>query len=599
MRLVPSTPGARLARPPGCRGSILAAAAGLATCLASSAVRAQTTDLPADPLDAETLALIEALTSTPTAPPPPRADPWPGTDPFRIRFEQDWLRDPLERDLGSAVAALPLPARSARMVGAPIRYLDQLRVESWVDLERLDPWLYGGLDIDPRPDGTGRTRLWIPELRLEGPSATTPGWSTGGVLIGRSADRSLGAVASLAHSSRSWQLAARVSAQTSEPMRVRTGTVAQDLGNGAQDLGATFRLSFRQPHWRWSLGYDLALDRDQDDLHLAQAGLRLQQGSLQVGVNGGWIARLGADDRHLLQAGLDVVWQGDPGGGLALLGSEEDDRHVRARLFVQPPDRPVVRLGGRFSNELGGGPTRAEAYAATSNRWHWLGVELSGRLAHQAAPTQSSSDPLVAVDARITADIAGPLGAWLRYAHSEERLELDGQLERVDLVEGGPSLVGDLGSLGASLWYARSASGSARTMSGWSLQGSLSTPRLALSAAMTRSIFRDDEQRIGPEPLLRGRIDVRLRLPEIEGFLEMGVRSVLERSGSGALFPAPLGQPPYAVVDLRGRSELGAGFALRAAVANATDVAWSRVGNAAPAPGIDVRLALEYRATGL
>lgn len=613
-----------------------------------------TYDVGDAPLDPETLALIEALTSSPAESAPPVRPPvWPSGGPFARPISGSRLRETLARDVSGAFERLPTLQGSLRGRLGPIREIDDLRLEpGLVDVGRLDPWLFGGAVVRRSPSAATATRLWTSDVALIGlPAPTRPGWSGDVAMEARSADRGVGAYGTIGAGTEGAAL--RVSGRFDETgdLRVRTGSVAFDRRTAARRFGLSVRgrlLGEPRDAARLDLGYDYdgeifdAPASEGEDLHLAQATLSAAGGSFSGRVTGGWIgARSRIEALDLLQARVAIVFgppgrpaprpahgpfgrpgeggwgsleprdpahdsmlEGDRGGTLDLdLASEETGAGGMLRRS-QPQPVPTVEVGGLYTSAVRGAALeRGELYARTSSRLGPLAMELTGRLSDQRSEERNPGLDL-ALDARVLLEVTDPLSLFARYGRSYGLLDAGGrEVEATDLIEGGTFLLGAAGWWMAAVWAGR-AQGPltepdrpAVNLWGLASEGALVVDRFVLAGALSRAMATlEAGGRVTPTPTSTARLSIRAEIEEWRAFAEMGARALLETSGQreASLLGPALEDAPYVLLDFRAAVALGAGFLLRVTVDNMLDRAWSFEGARGPMPGLDLRAALVW-----
>ena len=576
------------------------------------------------PLDAETQALIEALTATaarPRAAPPPSAE-WPAEGPWSRWVPQERLAETVARDLRGAFDTLPTLQSSLRGRLGGLRHLDLLRLErSVIDPERLDPWLYGGLWVHRGTSAAQATRLWTDDGVLTGRRAPQdPGLQAEVALQTHTADGGVGVLASLAAATDAAALRVSASFRSLEDLRVRTGTLAVDRRTAAQRFGLSARgriFGRRGDLVRVDLGYDVDLQAAEGqtpplgDLHLLQGTISLAEGPFLGRVTGGWTGLHGGlgEVRDLAQVSGSIRWMPGARARATTSPSLTGVDSASSSSWIRPRVRPSVEVGGLFLTATDAALERSEVFAKSGNRLGPVDLEVSARLSDQRAPDRNPGANL-AVDGRLRVDVAGPLGVWVRYARSYAFLEVGGEEpETGDLFEGGPWLEGRWGWAQLGVWGARVGEGLAevpaeRAADFWGLSAegaAVLFSRWVLAAAFSRAVGHlSAGGSLGPGPNLRGRATLRFRAPEWGGFAELGLRAALESEQDDValqLLPVSEEPPPHLIVDLRGAATLAYGLRLHVAVSNVLDTAWTPWGTGPAAAGIDLRVRLEW-ATG-
>lgn len=559
-----------------------------------------------EPLDADTLALVDALTSSTAEPPPPvvPAPPvWPSAGPLTRRISSARLRETLARDLDGARELMPTLDGGLRSYFGSWTELDGLRLERRLGTAgRLAPTLYDAIEIARGPDASGGPRLWVSQSRLRGFQAGN-GVHAWARLEARSADRSLGVSGRVSVGDADAGLSVAFRVEGAEDLRVRSSTRAYDLDRAGMRYGLSARGRLGDEGLRLDVGYDLDLEAPSGsrtalpDLHLARAGVSANLDGTRVRLLGGWMS---AGEEQLLTARIDASW-----GVERLQALPDATRSRQGGLELQLGRTQLVegevRVGGLYTRSVTDLPLeRTELWGATLQRIEAFELAVSARVSKQKDDTVDAPIDL-ALDARGAVDLGANLSWWVRFARTFSLLDAGaGQAERGHLVESGPYLSGSAGWLSASLWWVsmedlalQDGAFSDADLWGLAAEGALELERFALAGALSRGEALD----LGPEPILRARLAARMHLPEIGGFVELGLRSWLESTSDTTplLRARPTEEGPLVVLDLRGAAELGAGFRLNASVANLIDDAWPATFSSNPTHGIDVRLALGWR----
>ncbi len=523
-------------------------------------------DIDLLPLSPEDLALLEALTSTPT-PPVVR---WPAPGPVRPIPGVRW-RETVARTTADALRSLPVLGGTLRLA-APLVLRDGVLLEPLASAEPdplglgADPWLLTG-SLRGRADPRRTGRAWHGQLDLESNATENEV-----MLYTRSADRSAGVGAQGGWRGEDAQVWAGALGNAGGDLRLRAASGRLELPRE----GKNAQLSARGAMGRFSVGADWAYLERASDLSGIQRNLELQR--TLAFARATW-------DYLVLQTSYQAARERWTDGGEQT--ADLDALQLRADAQV-PWDAGQV-FAGVFGNQAWRRAkplTAAELYLGSNFVANYISAQVVGRALYRRADTDATA---------WAADLAleGPLGALSWYleggrgagaADHPLRFSIEGAWHG----GGGLRWQGEAGwaALGGYHWRHQRY-----RLSGVEAEGAWwPTAGCTVAAILAWGVAEEDTQPLIAAPTVRGHVSVRYDF-ESNAWLELHGRGV-----SGPV-PSDLRSrnfAPWLRLGMLAGVRLGAGFGLALAVENALDVSLVEPDTGLPGAGIDLSVRLGW-----